>query len=447
MLSFPEGFLWGVSTSAHQFEGSNTLNQWAEWEKKGRIRSGDSCRDACGWWNSSSRDIELCRQLGLNAIRISVDWGRIEPFDCAWDRTAIHRYRSLLREVRAAGMRPFVTLHHFTHPQWFEDRGAFLHSRSPEIFAAFAERAVRELGDLCADFVTFNEPNVYAAFGYLFGEFPPGHKYRIRDCAQVMINLHRAHAIAYERIHAVHPAAWVGLATHWVDFQPATDSPGDRLLAFLYDSTFNRSSLQLLRCGSLPAPMGTFTAEVPEAMQKIDFVGLNVYNRMHVRSPWDEVSRRTGGLYVPEDVPQGDSGVEVPYGEAYPDVVISSVKEYAALGAPIYIMENGVPDRSDRIRPWVITQCLQRTQQMIQKGFDVRGYFHWSIVDNFEWSQGWTLRFGLFELDPRTQERFARPSAELYRQIVEQNGLSDEQLSRFSDPPVPSGRELNHVRR
>jgi beta-glucosidase len=239
----------------------------------------------------------------------------------------------------------------------------------------------------------------------------------------------------------------VGIATHWVEFQPATDSPADRLLAFLYDAAFNRSSLQLLRCGSLPFPLGSIAPEAPEAMQKIDFIGLNVYNRLHVRSPWDEASRRTGGLFVPEHVPQGDAGVDLPYGEAYPEVVTSAAKEYAALGVPLYVMENGVPDRADRIRPWVLTQSVRRTHELITQGIDVRGYFHWSIVDNFEWCEGWTLRFGLYEMDPRTQERFARGSAELYRQIIMQNGLSDEQLSRFSDPPVPSGRELSSMRR
>ncbi|MGZ4814528.1 MAG: glycoside hydrolase family 1 protein [Terriglobales bacterium] len=442
MLTFPEGFLWGVSTSAHQFEGRNSHNQWAAWERRGRIRSGDSCWDACGWWHSAERDIELCRQMGLNALRISVDWGRIEPRECEWNRAAIHRYRALLSKIRAAGMRPFVTLHHFTHPVWFEERSAFLSARSVEQFAAFAERVVGELGDLCSDFVTFNEPNVYAAFGYLFGNFPPGHRYRVRDCAQVTVNLHRAHTLAYERIHEVHASALVGLATHWVDFQAATDSPADRLLAFLYDAAFNRSSLQLLRCGSLPFPLGSIAPEAPEVMGKIDFVGLNVYSRLHVKSPWDEASRKTGGLFVPEGAPQGDPGVDVPYGEAYPDVVTNSVREFAALGVPMYIMENGVPDRADRIRPWVLTQSVRRTHETIERGFDVRGYFHWSIVDNFEWCEGWTLRFGLYEMDPRTQERFARGSAEIYRQIIQQNGLSDEQLSRFSDPPVPSGREL-----
>lgn len=437
MLSFPERFLWGVSTSAYQFEGRNTHNQWATWEKRGFIRSGDRNHEGCDWWLEPRRDLGLCRELGLNAIRVSVDWGRLEPHDGRWSREATHRYRSLLADIRSLGIRPFITLHHFTHPQWFENDGGFLGRVAPERFAVFAERVVSELGEFCTDWLTFNEPNVYAAFGYLFGEFPPGHRYRVRDCALVMSNIHRAHALAYERIHRRQENATVGLATNWVEFQPSSESGPDRLLAYLYDAAFNRSSLHVLRGGSLPFPFRSLAPDVPEAIGKIDFIGLNVYNRLHVCAPWDETSRRTGGLFVPPHVPQGDHGVELPYGEAFPDAIVSAAREYAALGVPLYLMENGVPDRADRIRPWVLVQSIKRLHELIASGIDLRGYFHWSLVDNFEWNEGWTLRFGLYELNPRTQERIARPSAAIYREIIRQNGLSDEQLGRFSEPPVP----------
>ncbi len=307
-------------------------------------------------------------------------------------------------------------------------------------FAFFAERVVGELGEFCRDWLTFNEPNVYASFGYVFGEFPPGLRYRYYDYALVMANMHRAHALAYERIHSVQPEAAVGIATNWVEFQAASNSAPDRLAAYTYDTVFNRSTLQLFTCGNLQFPFGAFAPEVPEVMQKIDFIGLNVYNRLHVRAPWNETSRRSGGLFVPVDAPQGDHGVELPYGEAYPDAILVAATEYARLGVPLYITENGVPDRADRadrIRPWVIVQSVRRIQDLVTRGVDMRGYFHWSLVDNFEWSEGWTLRFGLYDMDPVTQTRRPRVSAGLYREIIAQNGLSYEQLSRFSEPPAP----------
>jgi beta-glucosidase len=334
-------------------------------------------------------------------------------------------------------MRPFVTLHHFTHPQWLEESGGFTAMSAAGKFALFAERMVGELGECCRDWLTFNEPNVYASFGYVFGEFPPGLRYRVYDYALVIAIMHRAHALAYERIHRAQPEASVGIATNWVEFQAASNSASDRLMAYAYDTVFNRATLQLLTCGNLQFPFGALAPEVPEAMQKIDFIGLNVYNRLRVRAPWNEASRRSGGLFVPDDAPQGDHGVELPYGEAYPDAILSAATEYARLGVPLYITENGVPDRADRIRPWVIVQSLRRIEDLFARGIDVRGYFHWSLVDNFEWSEGWTLRFGLYELDPVTQSRRARASAALYRDIIRRNGLSYEQLSRFSEPPAP----------
>ena len=171
--SFPRHFLWGVSTSSHQFEGGNTLNQWHDWERAGHIRSGSVSGDACDWWRNAERDLDLCAHLGLNSLRISLEWSRMEPAYAHWSDSAVLRYREIIREARRRGLRVFVSLHHFTHPRWFEARGGFLDAQAPELFRHYVKRAVRSLGDLVTDWVTFNEPNVYAAFGYLFGESPP----------------------------------------------------------------------------------------------------------------------------------------------------------------------------------------------------------------------------------------------------------------------------------
>lgn len=436
MLTFPLEFLWGVSTSGHQFEGGETGSQWSDWEKKGQIRSGESRGAACGWWRDAESDLELCRELGLNAIRVSIEWARLEPEPGRWDPAAAERYIELLQAIRKRGMRPFVTLHHFTHPAWFEAQEAFLSPKSPEQFATFAEFAVWTFGAWCQDWLTFNEPNVYAVFGYMFGEFPPAKRGALRECATVLSNIHRAHALAYERIHRAQKNASVGMTIHWTDFQPATNSPADRLLAHSYDAVFNRSSLQLLRTGSIQFPFGALAPDVPEAVDKTDFIGLNIYNRLHVRSGWDDRFLSTGGLFVPPGVPQGDSGVALPYGEACPEAVVPAVKEYGKLGVPIYILENGVPDRMDRIRPWVLVQTIHKIAKLVYSGYDIRGYFHWSLVDNFEWNEGWTLRFGLYEMDPVTQVRSPRPSAELYKAIIKNQGVSDELYGRFSEQPV-----------
>jgi beta-glucosidase len=437
MITFPAGFQWGVSTSAHQFEGGNVHNQWHQWEARGRIRSGESCGAACDWWLHIEADLDRAQQLGLNALRLSVEWSRLEPTPNKWDKPAIRRYREILKAIRRRGMRVFISLHHFTHPTWFEYKGAFTSSEGPGLFELFAERAVTEFGDLCTDWVTFNEPNVYAAFGYLFGEFPPGRVNDFQFGLAALLGTHRAHGLAYDAIHRLQADAGVGIAVHYVIFRAQGRSLANRLLARVYDAAFNRSTLSLLLTGSMPGTMSVLAGRIPEVIGKIDFVGLNVYNRLHVR--WPERKDKTGGIFVPPDVPQGDHGIDLPYGEAYPDGVITAVETYSQLRKPIYILENGVPDRTDRIRPWVIVNTLRNISELLRRGFDVRGYFHWSLLDNFEWNEGWKLRFGLFEVDPRTQKRSPRLSARLYRDIVMQNSISETVLEQFGELRVPHG--------
>jgi beta-glucosidase len=221
---------------------------------------------------------------------------------------------------------------------------------------------------------------------------------------------------------------------NYVVFEPARDNVLDRQLAAAYDALFNRAALGYLRGEPLPLPFAMMAPAVPECVGKTDFIGLNVYNRLHVRAPLGE-KFGPGGLHVPRHVPQGDRGIAAPYGEAYPKVVSAAVEAYAALGCPMYVMENGVPDRDDRIRPWLLVNSLRELRRMWQLGYDVRGYFHWSLVDNFEWSEGWQLRFGLYALDEATQQRIARPSAEIYRQIIADNGIRRETLERWEKPP------------
>jgi beta-glucosidase len=431
-ISFPDDFLWGVSTSSHQFEGGNEFNQWNDWERAGRIRCGGGAGTACDWWRSAERDLDLCQELGLNAIRISLEWSRIEPDFARWNEDALQRYREIITQAQRRGMRVFVTLHHFTHPRWFEARGGFLDAEAPRLFYHYARQAVRALGDLVTDWVTFNEPNVCAAFGYLFGEFPPGRVNELNGALGAFAAMMRTHALAYEAIHKEQPGARVGMAVHYVVFEPERDDVLDRQLASAYDTLFNRAPLHYLLGEPLPLPFALMAPSVPEAAGKIDFIGLNVYNRLHVRFPLGEKAG-PGGLWVPAHLPQGDRGTQAPYGEAYPPVVAAAISTYAALRCPMYVMENGVPDREDRIRPWVLVNSLKELRRMWQLGHDVRGYFHWSLVDNFEWSEGWQLRFGLYELDLETGGRRARPSAVLYRQIIADGGIRREMLEQWGD--------------
>ena len=435
-LNFPKGFLWGVSTAAHQVEGGNEKNQWYDWEMGGRIKSGDSCRVACDWWNNAERDFDLARDMGLNAMRLSVEWSRIEPEEGRWDLKALQRYREQLEGLHARGIRPLVCLHHFTHPQWFEKQGAFLSPNAPALFERFTRQVVSALGDLCHDWVTFNEPNVYAAFGYVLGEFPPGRMGEIGTALRVISTQAQSHLRAYRAIHELQSDAQVGWAQHYAVFEPVSWGL-DRWVAFLLNEIFNENFLQLIEQGRLGFPFSVFDGTAGDVKGVCDFVGLNVYSRFHVAFDFSNASQIFGRVFVPPHVPQGDSGVEKPYGEAYPRAIRLAVERAARIGKPIYILENGVPDAEDRIRPWLMTNVINELHKLIKEKYDIRGYFHWTLTDNFEWTEGWKLRFGLVALDHATQERTMRPSGHLYSEIAHSNSLSWEMIEKYNSPPQP----------
>ena len=417
---FPADFAWGVATSAHQVEGQNFNNQWHAWECNGRIKSKDRAGLACDWWKNAEQDFDLARSLGINALRLSVEWSRIEPSPGQWDDAALARYREILQGLRDRGIRPFVTLHHFTNPLWFEAKGAFLSPESVHLFDRFTRHVVEELRELCSDWTTFNEPNVYSNLGYFLGEFPPGKKGSFIKAAKVTANLCRAHAAAYRTIHSLQPNANAGWAQHFVAFKPTRpESAIDRWICNFIDQRFNNSFAETIQTGTYPFPLNHFGAHpMEEVKDTCDYVGINYYSRLRAgfapRSPKTLLFQLT----VPPHKPQGDHGIEIPYGEAYPDGLRRAVERFRPLNKPIYILENGVPDRDDRIRPWVLESSVDQIRALLAEGVDLRGYFHWSLVDNFEWNEGWHLRFGLIELDPQTQARKPRPSAQLYSQLI-----------------------------
>jgi beta-glucosidase len=409
------------------------------WEAAGRIRSGDVCGQACDWWRNAEGDFDLAQQMGINALRLSVEWSRIEPEPGQFDPGAIARYREILRGLHQRGIRPMLCLHHFTHPTWFENMGGFQNESSVACFDRFTTRAAQEFSDLCAHWVTFNEPNVYSALGYVLGEFPPGETGQILTALRVANTMARAHARAYRSIHEIQSNAQVGWAQNYVVFEPASSqSRLDRWLSALLSWLFNENFFSAIEKGQSGFPLNFVAGDVSDVKGTCDFVGLNVYSRFHV-------AFKPGGgplfadVFVPDGVPQGDRGVDKPYGEAYPAAIRAAVERADRLGKPIFILENGVPDARDRIRPWLIVNAAKQIHDLIQSGHDVRGYFHWTLVDNFEWTEGWKLRFGLVELDPVTQRRSMRESGKLYQRIVRANALSPGLLDQlqFLNSSVP----------
>jgi beta-glucosidase len=269
--------------------------------------------------------------------------------------------------------------------------------------------------------------------GYAVGLFPPGRRGELFTSMNVLAGILRAHARAYRAIHKLQPEARVGWAHNYVVFQPFRPTfPIDRWITELHHSLFNDSFVRAIARGRLPAGFEVVTGSVSQARDTCDFVGLNVYGRLYVCFDPSKPSQLFGNIFVPPDVPQGDAGVEGPLAEAYPGAVRVAAQYAARLRKPIYILENGVPDAQDRIRPWLLVNALDELHATLQDGVDIRGYFHWTLTDNFEWNDGWRLRFGLAELDPLTQQRTVRESGRLFATIARENRIPSKLMSEYS---------------
>ncbi|HKW22258.1 MAG TPA: family 1 glycosylhydrolase [Ktedonobacterales bacterium] len=439
-LTFPQGFRWGVATASYQYEGDCENSQWRAWEKAGGIANGDIAGIACDWWRHAERDFDFAQQLGLNALRLSVEWSRLEPRQGEWDAAAFARYREMLQGLRARGIEPMVTLHHFSNPLWFEEMGAFLAPSALDLFTRFVARVVEELGDLCDLWCTINEPNVYSVVGYLLGIWPPGHQGDARNTYRVQGTLARAHAAAYRAIHQRQPAARVGWAQNFNILDPATNSPLDRLVAGIQDAAYNDFFPRAVLTGRATFPLNLFAGNLRDVRGTCDFLGINLYYRERVAFSLRHAGQLFGRRFVPKGVPRGDPGLNDFFGEVYPDGIRRVAERLGVFGKPIYITEHGVADRTDRIRPWVIEQGARNVHAAIQMGLDVRGYYHWSLVDNFEWAEGWHSRFGLAALDLATQERTPRPSGQFYSAIATVNALTPDMARQFVPDAPPSAR-------
>jgi beta-glucosidase len=430
-LTFPQGFLWGTASASHQVEGDNTNNQWWAFEQQpGAIWYGDRSGAACNWWRHAEEDFDRMADLGLNTHRLSLEWSRIEPQPGQFDHAALDRYRQMLDGLRSRGIQPMVTLHHFSEPLWLTRIRGWENGASVAFFRRYVEETVRALADLCDCWVTINEPMVYTSQGWFLGNWPPAK----RDFVQAMVvtrNLLSAHAEAYHAIHAIQPEAKVGYAKHVRLFQGMR--PGsrlDRYAAGLKRWLFEHVWVAATRDGLLRPPLGRLQRDRRIA-NSYDFIGINYYTRDYVRFTPNPLA-----LFGRESFPAtgelSDAGRHGAFSHFDPEGLYQVCREVNNFhpGVPIYITENGVPDREDRFRPRWLVAHLRQLHRAIEDGCNVRGYYHWTLVDNFEWAEGWGLRFGLYALDPKTQVRTPRPSADLYRSIARSNAISGEILAQ-----------------
>ena len=425
-LQFPDGFRWGAATAAHQNEGDNCANNWYLWEEQpGRIFEGQKCNAATNWWDleTAASDFDRAAEMGLNALRISLEWSRIEPAPGEFDRAALAKYCEMVRLLRERGLEPMVTLHHFTDPIWLGELGGWENPLIGDYFSRFTTKVVDALGDQVNLWCTINEPIVYAFEGFHEALFPPGLA-SLPRALTVLRNMLLAHARAYRTIHRIQNGAMVGLAHHMRYFLPANPAnPLDRRMAAFFDQIANRSTLDAITSGRFGPLLGTGQV-VPQLIDTSDYIGLNYYSTTHIRFDATEPKMLFARQHFSPELASCECTSDGrAFCEINPPGMYLALKKLQEYGKPIYITENGVPDREDKQRPYVLTTHLPEVWRAIQDGVDVRGYYHWTLVDNFEWAEGWNLRFGLIELDPETGERTPRTSAAIYSRIAQANGV------------------------
>lgn len=416
-LKFPKGFLWGASTSAHQVEG-NTHNDWSEWERKNARRLAETAREglssgtlpsyvfeqrptpleeenyisgrACDHYNRFEEDFDIAKSLGHNAHRFSLEWSRIEPEPGVFNEEAILHYRDVLRALKARGMEPFVTLWHWTNPLWVRDLGGPESDEFVFYFTRYVKTVVKRLDDLVNFWITLNEPTSVLLNGYVKGVWPP-QKMNPLALLRAFKNLAEAHNKAYEIIHRIDKLANVGFG-NILDFWEPHDkySALDQWLVKQLRYYRNERFLELTS--------GTH-----------DFLAVQYYFHTKIAFPFSNKN---------ENKRVSDMGWEI-----YPQGIYHILKDLKDYKLPIYITENGVADLRDHQREDFLRDHLFWVHRAIRDGVDVRGYFHWSLLDNFEWDKGFWPRFGLVRVNYKTLERRVRPSANFYAKIAKTNTL------------------------
>ena len=415
---FPQGFLWGAATSAHQVEGGNTNNDWWAWEQAGKVLTHSGA--ACDHWSRYREDFDLVKALDHNAHRFSLEWSRIEPEEGRFDEAAIAHYADVIAALRERNVEPVVTIFHYTFPQWVAAKGGWEYPHIEGLFERYVARVLDAYGRDVRWWVTINEPVVQVYKGWLLGQWPPG-KNDWAAALKVLRNMLRSHVRAYHVIHGKRPDAMVSIAKHALALS-ACDPKSflDRMSVKARSFVFNHLFLEALHTGVLRVP-GLFWERLPTG-RTLDYVGLNYYTRDFVRNSGLDLPGWMGRACNLDHRQQvgklNDLGWEV-----YPEGLATFLREYSRYKLPILITENGVPAANDDDR-WVFMFLhLWQVARAIADGVNVAGYLHWSLLDNYEWADGYSARFGLIEVDFATQMRRIRPSAWKLAQIIRRNEL------------------------
>lgn len=425
--SFPKNFLWGSAVSGHQIEGENHHSDWWHWELATPTQPHSG--KAIDYWNRFKEDHDCLHEMGHQIFRMGIEWARVEPRENEFDDTVIEQYREIFTSLRKHNIKICLTLHHWVLPQWVAKKGGWTHSKTVEYFLRYVERMVQEFSSDPELWITFNEPMVAALAGYISADFPPQRRnfFAFRKAVRNML---KAHAGAYRIIHDKNPDARVGVANNYPIIEPwgSTGLKGsyERLFQRLGKLWFYQAWDESLQTGTLHRLFGK--GSIGGLRDSVDFCGVNYYFRVTPRaslSHWKTFFLNLDAR--PEGTVLTDMGWQI-HPEGIREV---SSEVWNRFKKPIFITENGIADATDTKRAAYITEHLKQVHQAIQDGVQIEGYFHWSYIDNFEWNEGFDMKFGLVEVDQNDPDlqRIPRPSATLYSEIIRENGLTSPSSS------------------
>ncbi len=441
-MRFADDFLCGAASSATQVEGGDRNNTWYAWCHPERIADGSDCLRAADHWNRFEEDFSILADLGLQCYRMGLEWSRIEPAPGAFSDEAIAHYRRMILSLREKGIRPLVTLHHFSLPLWLDEIGGFENREAIEHFDRYVAFVVENIGDIVSEYITINEPNVYTANGYFLGIWPPGKKHFFK-ALKVYRHLAIAHFRAYMTIHdirdrmiddaaqlgsalngaidssipplfSIEPETKVGVAHHVQIFEPyRPKNPFDHIAAAAMRLLFQNAIMDSMTTGWLRFPIGR--GNPCKLEDPSDFLALNYYTRSGVHAAGFR-------LETLPDKHHNDLGWEV-YPQGLYDLIRSCHERYRL---PIWITENGCSDADDAFRARFLRDHLEAIARAQSEGIPVERYYHWASTDNFEWLEGEGSRFGLIHIDYESQQRTPKDIARYYAAIIAHCGTSPE---------------------
>jgi beta-glucosidase len=439
---FPQGFVWGAATASYQIEGAVHEDGRGEsiWDRfshtEGKTANGDTGDVACDHYHRWPEDIRLMQDLGLNAYRLSVAWPRILPDGRGRiNEPGFAFYDRLIDGLLEAGLTPWVTLYHWDLPQILEDQGGWPNRATAEAFAEYVDVITGRLGDRVKHWITLNEPWCSGYLGYYNGHHAPG-RTNLADAMQAFHTLFLAHGLAVPIVRRNSPDAQVGITLNLAQVYPNSESEDDQAAARRFDGFFNRWFLDPLYGRGYPQDTIELLADVAPRFEAgdfdiiaapTDFLGLNYYTPNFIKDAPDQPgirakAERREGEYTDMDW--------LVYPQGLRDLILRVARDYPT--GPLYITENGAayPDSpptdgrvADPLRVRYYAQHLAACRDAIGSGAPLKGYFAWSLMDNFEWAFGYTKRFGITYVDYDTQERTLKDSARWYREVIRRNGL------------------------